>query len=71
MNKRTGLMLVAAVLVLAVTAYIVYQKSNTVPGVTDFNSCADAGYPVMESNPEQCRADGTTYTNGEPVIPTR
>lgn len=31
--------------------------------VTDFNSCVDAGYPVMESYPRQCRgSDGKTYT---------
>lgn len=30
--------------------------------VTDFESCAAAGYPVMESYPRQCRAGGKTYT---------
>jgi hypothetical protein len=30
--------------------------------VNDFQSCADAGFPVMESHPRQCRGpDGTLY----------
>lgn len=33
---------------------------NTV-GVTDFESCIDAGNPVMESHPRQCQHDGITY----------
>jgi len=33
------------------------------PEITDFMSCADAGNPVMESWPRQCRtADGRTFT---------
>ncbi len=34
-----------------------------VPLVSDFDACADAGYPVMESYPRQCRTpDGRTFT---------
>lgn len=29
--------------------------------VTDFESCAAAGNPVIESYPKRCRADGVTY----------
>ncbi|NOR84989.1 hypothetical protein GQ473_02635 [archaeon] len=29
--------------------------------VTDFESCAAAGYPIMESYPRQCRANEITY----------
>lgn len=29
--------------------------------ITDFDSCAAAGNPVMESYPRQCRANGITY----------
>jgi len=30
--------------------------------ITDFTGCADAGYPVMESYPRQCRTpDGTLF----------
>ena len=30
--------------------------------ITDFESCAEAGNPVMESYPRQCSADGKTFT---------
>ena len=33
--------------------------------LTSFKECVDAGNPVMESFPEQCRADGQTFTNEE------
>jgi len=37
-----------------------------VPLVNDFQDCIDAGYPVMESLPRQCRTpDGRTFTEGE------
>lgn len=30
-------------------------------GIATFEECAAAGYPVMESYPRQCRADGKTF----------
>lgn len=30
--------------------------------IDSFQECANAGYPVMESYPRQCRADGQTFT---------
>jgi hypothetical protein len=37
------------------------------PPVTNFDECAAAGNPIMESYPEQCRdpITGTTFTKGE------
>jgi Immunoglobulin-like domain of bacterial spore germination len=36
------------------------KTSDTI--VSDFRSCASAGFPIMESFPRQCRGpDGTTY----------
>lgn len=31
--------------------------------IYDFNSCINAGNPIMETYPEQCRYNGRTYTN--------
>ncbi|XOF35245.1 MAG: hypothetical protein ACL93V_08155 [Candidatus Electrothrix sp. YB6] len=31
-------------------------------GITSFEECEAAGYPVMESHPRQCRADGQIFT---------
>lgn len=30
--------------------------------VSSFEECASAGYPIMESYPRQCRANGRSYT---------
>ncbi len=38
-----------------------YYCKDVCAKVTDFESCAAAGYPVMESYPRQCKADGVTY----------
>jgi hypothetical protein len=39
------------------------QNSSPAPGITvvDFQTCADAENPIMESYPRQCRANGQTY----------
>lgn len=38
--------------------------SAPAPTVTDFASCAAAGYPIRETFPEQCQGpDGTLYVN--------
>ncbi len=31
-------------------------------GIDSFEECEAAGYPVMESHPRQCRADGQIFT---------
>jgi len=36
-------------------------QGNINTSITDFNSCAAAGNPVMESYPRQCRANGQTF----------
>lgn len=37
-------------------------KQNQVP-ITNFEQCKVAGYPIMESYPEQCAANGQTFVN--------
>jgi hypothetical protein len=53
--------------VLAALGFWLYQSqkstSETPLFVTNFEECAGAGYPVMESNPRQCRTpNGTLFT---------
>lgn len=39
------------------------------PPINSFQSCADAGYPIMESYPEKCRTpDGLTFTKYDACI---
>jgi len=37
------------------------------PTITNFEECAAAGNPVMESYPEQCMADGQTFVREVPI----
>jgi hypothetical protein len=38
-----------------------FEKA-AVAGISNFEECAAAGYPIMESYPEQCRTpDGRTF----------
>jgi eight-cysteine-cluster-containing protein len=39
-----------------------YQQDR-INSITDYNSCIHAGFPIMDSYPEQCSAYGKTYTN--------
>lgn len=52
---------VIAVIVVVLGIYLV-TREKPVAEVNSFESCAAAGYPVMESYPRQCRTpDGRTY----------
>ncbi len=45
------------------------DSTGTSP-ITNFDECVAAGYPIMESYPEQCRtADGHMFTNEPSSIP--
>jgi hypothetical protein len=43
------------------------DKQASTPIVTSFETCAEAGYPVLESHPRQCKTpDGRTYAEEIP-----
>lgn len=59
-HRNFAIVALAALAVVVVAA--TYFPSVYMTPVSDFQSCADAGYPVMESHPMQCRGpDGTVY----------
>jgi len=59
-TKVVGIMAVFLILGLFVWRY---QNSAKIQNISSFEECAAAGYPVMESYPEQCRTpDGRTFT---------
>ena len=39
------------------------RKANEANSIDSFDECAAAGNPIMESYPEQCAANGRTFTN--------
>jgi len=40
--------------------YPLLVKKDVSP-ITSFQECLDAGYPIMESYPRQCNADGNSF----------
>lgn len=55
-------------LFLALPVVLVACNSTPQPTVTSFEECAAAGYPIMESYPEQCRTpDGQTFVNKQVI----
>jgi hypothetical protein len=54
----------AVVLVILVSGTFIIWRSLGTPkiAVTDFNSCAAAGRPILESYPRRCQYGSTTFT---------
>jgi len=65
MVKKKYIPLITVLLILvfiAVVAFLVINYKNLYkPTVKNFASCVAAGYPVMESYPRQCSANGKTF----------
>jgi len=64
MKKTSRSLAIIVFFLIAATAGLVwYFKTQKIESITNFNECAAAGYPIMESYPPQCRtADGRTFT---------
>lgn len=61
MNNRyiIPLVFVVAAIYFGVWGWLAYQEKQA---ITTFEECAAAGNPIMESYPEQCIANGKTFT---------
>lgn len=74
MKKPTKRILFVLVILSAIVAILVgmytFTKTDVVDAIDSFKECAAAGYPIMESYPEQCATpDGRTFTNaGEAIV---
>lgn len=76
---KTGTTIIVAIIVgVALGVYAVQtgviggvndSQSNDTQVVTNFQECVEAGNPIMESYPRQCRHDGETFVEeiDEPV----
>ncbi|MFA7309899.1 MAG: hypothetical protein WC050_03250 [Candidatus Paceibacterota bacterium] len=76
MNPQTKTTtLLALLIVLVIVAGLLLSLSNIAKqqrllSVGSFSDCALAGYPIMESFPEQCRTpDGRTFVNEKQQAP--
>ncbi len=62
------LMVAVVTLLVGLVAWTVWQRTSSQASVNSFQACVDAGNPVMESYPEQCRANGQTFTNPDQKV---
>jgi hypothetical protein len=57
-----GVLILLLILLTAIIFILIkYYNFKDNPEINDFISCEAAGYPVMESYPRQCRANGKTF----------
>lgn len=69
-NTKKTTMWVVGTLIILIAAFFTARYFISKPEITTFQECADAGYPVMESFPEQCKTpDGKTFTNDASIAP--
>lgn len=67
MPKNAKLIAFFLVLLIAGIGVWNYQQKSKVKQLSSFEECAQAGYPIMESYPEQCRTpDGKSFTRQIP-----
>lgn len=63
-NRLVLFLLATAILMVLALVYMLTGKpTDTNPKITNFDQCAAAGNPVMESYPEQCSANGQAFIN--------
>ena len=48
------------ILMVVLVTWLVY-RSYQISQINSYTDCATAGYPILETYPEQCRANGHTY----------
>ncbi len=64
MDKKQTTYVIGAVLVLGGLALYYQLNKQGVAKISSFEECKNAGYPVMESYPEQCKTpDGRNFIN--------
>lgn len=67
-----GLLILVVVGILGSVGLYVWQQSHskTTNDITSFEACKSANNPIMETYPEQCSANGRTFTNSKQTANT-
>lgn len=58
-NKNVLITLISVILLVSITFALFTYKENS--KINSFEECVNAGNPIMESYPRQCKADGKTF----------
>ncbi len=73
---RIGIGIVFLLITGLLLSLVNIEKQQRMYAISTFTECKDAGYPILESYPEQCTtSDGRSFTNSEassldPIDPT-
>jgi hypothetical protein len=75
MNTKGNILTWALIAILLIGVYFYFsKKEESYTSITTFKECVDAGYPILETYPEQCKTpDKRTFVNPEqtpPVVST-
>ncbi|MBI4990962.1 hypothetical protein HZB96_02600 [Candidatus Gottesmanbacteria bacterium] len=65
MKKDVMLVIIGGIIIVILAGILIFGKNTKkeLSKITDFESCAKAGYPVMLSYPAICKTpDGRTFT---------
>ncbi len=63
-----ALLAVVVIALLAAGFYAWWSGENKERSINSFQECVAAGNPIMESYPEQCSANGQTFTNPDQAL---
>jgi|AntRauTorckE6833_2_1112554.scaffolds.fasta_scaffold00406_7 hypothetical protein len=65
-ESRIAAYIVTCILLFALIAgTILLTRTYSARRVASFQECKDAGYPIMETFPEQCLAEGKVFINSQ------
>lgn len=67
-SRAQAIRIIALLLLVFLIAYPLLSKEKA-PVISSFQECIDAGYPIMESYPRQCKADGNNFV--EEITPSQ
>jgi len=60
---KKSMIIVIAVAVLLLAGTFAWIQKDSKKAIDSFDACVAAGNQIMTSYPEQCAADGKTFTN--------
>lgn len=57
--------LLISIAIILVLLFAFYSNKSSSSNISSFDECKNAGYPIAESYPSQCTANGNTFISTE------
>lgn len=63
-NRNISVLIIVGIVLLLVGGFFMMKmnEQKRLSAIDSFEKCQEAGYPIMESYPPQCRVNGQTFT---------